>query len=184
MSGRFSDTTCIQLQYLVLKPGRSRYIQHACFTIGKGPVVLLLLETTQNEPEWGNTQNGIHGFGNRRKRVCYMDLIERTFCNFWGADRKDYTHHPSITNCFFFSKAGQRGRFTCTFEESPLADWDWLDRRAARSTPLQEFEALLRTVGGRFYLLPTAFRFRCFWEEDQLYPIDEILCIGRSDDIG
>lgn len=99
--------------------------------------------------------------GNGGKRVCYMDLIERTFWNFWGADRKEYTHHPSLTKCFFF-QGGRRCRYV-RLKNRYLQIWDWRDRRSRRSTPLQESKPSYGWLAGG---LPPTDRFpiRLLWD--------------------
>ena len=57
-----------------------------------------LLETAQNEPEWGKLEPEPMALGL---------VIERPFW-IWCADRKEYTRHRLLTNVFVFQGGATR----------------------------------------------------------------------------
>lgn len=132
-----------------MKPDRSRYIQHASLW---AKILVSLLKATKMSLGKNRTQP----MAWESWEACCTDLIERLL---------NLVADPNtpITVCYkCFPRAGDK--VYMYVEESPLAVWDWLDRRDAQR--LARIEAQLRLAGGTSYR-----RFRFVALEGLLYPI-------------
>ncbi|KAL8652279.1 MAG: hypothetical protein Q9210_002777 [Variospora velana] len=136
-----------------IRPDIYRYTQHASLW---ARILVVLLEATK----LGLAENTTIHTGWESWEACCTDLIERLLN--LGADP-----NTRITVCYRWYLKGYGARYGGAHvyvEESPLAVWNWLDRRIAQR--LARIEAQLRLAGATSYR-----RFQFVGLRGSLYPI-------------